>query len=139
VSLHGGIHHLVGVVQEHAGVDENSLHEGDGDNTQACPLVDLLLPSRPFLSHGFQGRGDLGQHGENDGCRDVGHDAQSEDRRLADGTTRERRQEPKDPGIRAALDEIDAHSRQGYLEAHAIADQQAQGPEDLLPCLRDTE
>src|SRR6202008_3186626 len=102
--------------------------------------VDLLLARGSLLLDRLDGRRDLRQHREDDRRRDVRHDPEREDRRLADRASRERAHQAEERALVAVLaQELRAHPGDRNLEPQAIDEQQPERRQDLLTRVRDAE
>ncbi len=110
----------------------------------ASVFVDFLAAAFAFFLQPFERGPDAAQELKNNGRRNVGHDAQTEDRDLIQLTGAEQRDLFEQSAQPAGRIEIAFHLllidyRQRDLPANAIDQQQGQREEDLLAQLRDRE
>ena len=125
---------------------EPALAEAEHDGGVAGVFVDLLPAALAFLLQLLQRRIDAAEQLEDNRGRDVGHDAQAEDRRLVQlaGAEHGHLVEQGAQPLLALLAEEGRHlrvidDRQGNLPADAVDGQQQQRQQDLLPQLGDRE
>ena len=109
-------------------------------------LVDLAATGFPLFLQLLQRRVHAGQQLEDDGCRDVRHDSQPEDRALADIRGREEldnvdelAEAPPLEGVEVGLQIGLVDERQRKREAHPVDREQPQRQQDLLPEFGDLE
>ena len=120
--------------------DAEGLHQRQDHGQIAGPLRDLAPAQLAFLLQLFERRDHHGQQLQDDRRRDVGHDAQREDRQPADVAAAEQVEEAED-GALVALEElfqavgVDAGSRD--VPAQAVDRQQRQREQDTLAQIRD--
>ena len=121
---------------------ERALDGAEADRGVAGVFVDAFPPALSFLHHGLEGGDDAAQELEDDRRRDVGHDAQAEDRAHADRRAAEHGDgaEQLAGGVGALLLFPVAQlglvdDRQRNVEADPVDGQEHGGEEDLPPQL----
>ena len=112
----GGVHDRQGAAGEQTsrgcqGDEGRRLQQAEHQGEVTGVLGDLVLAGRALLLEGLQLRDDDGQQLQDDRRRNVGHDAEREDRQLQQGATREqadhRVQTGRGPGTRLADARVD--------------------------------
>ena len=99
--------------------DAGALQDGQRDRQVAGVLGQLVLTRLPFLLQLLEPRDDHGEQLHDDARRDVGHDAQREDRQLQQRAAGEQVEQRVDAGVLAALDLPDALLHVGVGDARA--------------------
>ncbi len=123
------------------GGDADALDGGQDHRAVAGVLGDALAPDLALLLHLLQRRDHDGEELQDDGGRDVGHDAQREDGQLLEGSAGEQVEEAEQAALRghhlAHGDAVDAG--RADEDAEAVDRQHPHGEEEPLAQLGDAE
>src|ERR1700722_4726656 len=124
------------------GGDRGGLNDAEDDGEVARVLRDLAAAELAFFLELFEVWEPHGHQLENDGCRDVRHDAERENRDAAEVAAAEQIEDPEERAgalLEEHLDDapVDAGSRN--LRTDAIHRQEGQREENAVPQIRDAE
>ena len=118
------------------------LHRAQNHSQIARPLGDLLAPQFAFLLQLGQRLIDHGQQLQNDGRRDVGHDAQGENRQAAQLSAGKQIDETQQAAfvlLEELLQLVRIHTRRGNVSAQAIHRQQPKRKQNALAQVRNAK
>src|SRR6266851_4991355 len=125
-----------------AGGDAERLHQRQAHRQVARPLRDLAPAQFPFLLQFFERGDDHGEQLEDDGRRNVGHDAQREDRQPPDVAAREQVKESEDGALVArekVRPALNVNSRRGDMAAQPVDRQESKCEQNPLAQVRNAK
>ncbi len=127
-------HHALLHTHERLG-DAEGLDDRKNNREVTGPLRDLAAAEFALLLELFKRRNDYREQLQNDGCRNVRHDAQREDGELADIAAGEQIEEPEDRSRRRAENGfpfLHVDAGRGHLASQTVYRQQAQREHEPL-------
>ena len=127
--------------------ERDGLHDAEADCGEPGPFLDLLLAGRSFFAELLEPGPDGPEELEDNRGRDVRHDAETEDRRLAEGATGEDGDVLDDLAggiVLTEAGEVVGHhalvdAGEGHPEPDPVHREHPECEEDLVPQLRDLE